>query len=328
MMNPTSEIDVDFSNYVKERTIKEAKHLEGGIPDYAYASDYTLRQKVRNLPGVFPFFKAVLNYQVPMIKQLSNMSNMKVTRKQFPRIYEMTAHCAETLGIGMPTVYVDQGVAFTQMAFLTMNAATIASEDTDPIVLLTPAIVERTTEEELLFIIGHECGHIHNNHAIYNTAVEMFINLTLNIGVANGMVSQQMLSLLTTPISAALLAWNRAAEVTCDRAGCICTKNEAPGSSVMAKFLSGGVLNENQYDIDEIVKQYDQLGVVAKVNELLGHNHPLPVRRILALKEFQKSEVFYGWNPELKKPGEKLYTKTELDNRCSRFINVINSEKR
>lgn len=328
MVNPTTEININFSDYIKERTMKEEKHLEGGIPDYAYASDYALRQKVRSIPGVFPFFKAVLNYQVPLYKQLANMSDLRVTRKQFPRIYEMTAHCAETLGIGMPAVYVDQGVAFTDMAHLTMNACTLATEDADPIILLTTPMVERCTEEELLGVIGHECGHIHNNHGIYNTAVNTFVNQVLNIGGASGYLSSQVLNLLTASLSTALLAWSRAAEVTCDRAACICAKGDAPVSSMMAKFLSGGVLNENQYDIDEIVKQYDQLGTVARINELLGADHPLSVKRILAAKEFVKSEVFYSWNPELKKPNQRLYTKAELDNRCSKFISVLEKEKR
>jgi len=37
--NPTNEVDISFSKYVAKRGGRFDSHLEGGIPDYAYASD-------------------------------------------------------------------------------------------------------------------------------------------------------------------------------------------------------------------------------------------------------------------------------------------------
>jgi hypothetical protein len=48
----------------------------------------------------------------------------------------------------------------------------------------------------------------------------------------------------------------------------------------------------------------------------------------MAGREFIKSEVYYKWHPEQKKPNMKLYTKKELDAQCDTFVSVMKSEKR
>lgn len=326
MDNPTKEINLSFSNYVSERTTKEAKHLVAGIPDYAYGSDYALRQKIRNMPGIYPFFKAATEYIVPMYRQMENAQCIKVTPKQFPKLYEITEFCAETLGIGIPTVFVDTGVSF---ADYTINACAYCTDDSNPLIAITSAAVERLNDDELMAIMAHECGHIHNNHVIYNQIVNTLINGTINLGLNSGMrVPSGLLQLLTDSISTALLAWSRAAEVTADRAACICCGGAEADITLRMKSMAGGVWNQKEYNLEEVLKQYDDMGTMMKYIEMVNSTHPLSVRRILANQEFVKSEVFYSWHPELKKPDMKLYSKEELDARCGKFINVLENGKR
>ena len=47
--NPTNEVDVSFQNYVSNRSRKFERHLDGGIPDYAYSSADSHRRR-RNIP--------------------------------------------------------------------------------------------------------------------------------------------------------------------------------------------------------------------------------------------------------------------------------------
>jgi hypothetical protein len=82
--NPTSKVNINFSKYVQNRSRKFEGHLEGGIPDYAYASDCAMRQKIKAIPGAFPFFKAVTSSIVPLQKQINNMQSVKVSPNQFP----------------------------------------------------------------------------------------------------------------------------------------------------------------------------------------------------------------------------------------------------
>jgi Zn-dependent protease with chaperone function len=317
MNNPTNSIDISFDRYVEERSYKVSLHTEGGIPDYAFATDYALRQKLKAIPGVYSFFKAVTSQVVPLQKQKLSMNSLKVGPSQYPDIYEMTKDCARTLGIGIPTVYIENSVGV-------MNAYAMATEDTEPLVILTSSIVERCTPQELKAIIGHECGHIHNNHGIYNIAANVLINET----IGRVPLPIQVAALLSTSIRLALQAWSRAAEVTCDRAGIICCGEEESTSSVHAKLMSGGMLNRGEANIDEVMKQYEHFRSTPVRLLELGSTHPSSVRRIFAAKEFVNSEVYYKWHPEQKTPGQVLYSKQELDARCDKFVSVLKSEGR
>lgn len=316
MENPTSTIDVDFERYVKKRSYKNSMHLEGGIPDYAFSSDYALRQKLKAIPGCYSFFKAVTSQVVPLEKQQHAMNSIKVGPSQYPDIYEIVKDNARILGIGIPTVYIENSVGV-------LNAYAVATEDSEPLIILSSAIVERCTLPELKAIIGHECGHVHNNHGIYNTAANAIISNT----VGRVPLPAKVVMLLSSSIILALQAWSRAAEVTCDRAGVICCGDVEPMVSTQSKLLSGAMLNRDDINYDEVMKQYETFrGTSARLLEL-NTDHPSCVRRIFAAKEFFQSEVYYSWHPEQKKPGQALYSKQELDARCDKFVSVLKSQK-
>lgn len=321
MKNPTSDVNISFEQYVTGRSRKFEKHLNGGIPDYAYGSDYLLRQKIKAIPGAYRFFKAFNNQVVPVMKQKYNLSSARVSPGQFPKIYEIVRDCANTLGIGIPTVYIEPNL-------VEMNAFAYAVEDAEPMIVIYSSLLERLTLPELKAVIGHECGHIHNMHGIYNTAANLFLTslqTTLLLSIPG---IQQLFVLMSKPLEYALKAWSRAAEVTCDRAGIICAGEVESSLSGEAKFMSGGAFDQDALNIDELLKQYDTM----RDNPVRFHewtmDHPLTVRRILADKEFMNSQVFYDWHPELKKPDMRLYTKQELDARCDKIISVTKSEKR
>lgn len=313
--NPTDDIDVSFNSYVLERQKVHNKHLEGGIPDYAFASDYAIRQKIRALPGVYPFFKALTSTYVPRHKQLLNQSALKVGAGQYAEIYNMTAECANILGIGMPTVYI-----LPEMAVL--NAYTIATDDESPIIVLHSSLVERFSLDELKTIIGHECGHIHNNHGIYSIAVQTMLEQGMNIPIVS-----QILSALTIPVRLMFMAWIRAAEVTCDRAGIICANDPMDIMKAEVKLMHGGMINSSEANIEAALKQYDILRKTPVRLLELNSTHPNTVRRLYANLEFLNSEILYTWRPEWKNPDMKLIDKQELDARCEKYISVLRSEK-
>jgi len=315
-MNPTQNLNVSFDAYVRERQKNSDTHMDAGIPDYAYSSDYIIRQKIKAMPGVYPFFKAVTSQLVPVMKQQTNLSSLMVGPNQFPEIYKMAEDCARLLGIGIPTVFIQPNLG-------EFNAYAIAFDDESPAIILNSSIVERLTPGELKTIIGHECGHIHNNHGIFNTAASIILGTTMSAIP----LSQQIIQLLSTPLRLMFSAWSRAAEVTCDRAGIICADNMEDSVSAFGKMLSGAVLTKNEVNIDAVLKQYDKLRATPVRLLELEYSHPVTVRRIFAVKEFMNSDVLYRWRPEWKEPGKKLVSKQELDTRCEKFINVIDSKK-
>lgn len=317
MRNPTDDINLNFADYVRERSSRIGKHLQGGIPDYAFASDYATRQKIAAIPGAFQLGKAITSQVVPRQRQMYNMSGLRVGPNQFPEIYQMVRDCSELLGIGIPTTFITAELGV-------LNAFALAIEDAEPMIVLNSSIVERMTPQELKAVIGHECGHVHNNHGIYN----VFANLLINGIGASIPGIREILALVSLPLRVAIQTWSRAAEVTCDRAGVLCCGEADSTISAQSKLLSGGLLSDHQINVDALLEQYDSLrSSPVRMLELLN-THPAGVRRILAAKEFINSQVFYDWHPELKEPDMHLYSKDELDAHCAKYVSVSQNKER
>lgn len=316
-MNPTDAIDIGFQNYLVNRKALVQSHMEGGIPDYAYGADYLLRQKIKAIPGFYPLAKAIANTYVPRIRQELNLHGLRVGPSQFTDVYEIVSDCATRFGIGIPTIYIKNAPA-------EINAGAYALEDDDPLIEITSGLLERVTPGELRAVIGHECGHIHNNHGIYNIAAEIVLN-SLQIAIPG---IQQIVALISAPLRWAFMMWSRAGEVTCDRAGVICSNTAEDDVTLQAKLMYGAALNRQDVNIDAVLKQYDALRATPVRLLELESTHPLSVRRIFAIKEFLGSEVLYSWRPEWKTPDMRLIGKQELDSRCEKYISVAKSEKR
>ena len=315
MINPTAPISVSFDEYVRSRESALQAHTEQGIPDYAFGSDYAIRKRLRAIPVLYRFCKVYASYIVPRQKKICELTSIRVSPKQYPEIYQITEHCAKTLGIGIPDLYIEPNL-------MEINARTYATDEDSPLIVLHSALVERLTPEELCFVIGHECGHIHNLHGIYDIAAQILINSGTIAGVKGGL-PVNLLPLLNLSTSMALNMWSRAAEVTCDRAGLICCGNFEVAQSTFAKFLSGGLLNNDaQASLEELTRQYE--GIRRSPIKLLelDFNHPTSIRRILAAREFMNSAVYYDWHPEQKTAGRALLNHEELDALCNEYISV------
>lgn len=316
-INPTRTINISFQDYVQNKKEFLNAHLEEGLPDYAYGADYLLRKKIKSIPGFYALAKAITNTYVPYKKQELNLNCIAIGPTQFADVYELVTDCARRLGIGIPTVFVEPDPA-------TINAYTISTESEAPLVVITSALLERYTRAELKTVIGHECGHIHNGHGIYETAAQILLgSLEMTIpGV------KQILQLASTPLRWGLMTWSRAAEVTSDRASVICCDDVTSSMTAYAKFLYGASFHRADINIDAVLKQYDMLRATPVRLLEIDSSHPVPVRRLFAIKEFLRSKVLYEWRPEWKTSDMDLIDKQELDARCEKFISVTKSQKR
>jgi len=315
-VNPTESMDLRFSTYVANRKAKTEYHMEAGVPDYAYGADYATRQKIHAIPGAFAFFKALTNQFVPQMRQQINLQGLKVGPTQFSDVYEKVVDCARILGIGIPTVFI--------LNDNTLNAVSYAMEDDEPLIVINSGLLERVSPGELKAVIGHECGHSHNNHTLYTLALDLIMqSLIINIPIA-----RQILTFATMPLQLALSTWSRAAEVTADRAAVICCDDPRDALTVNAKLMYGAAFDRADVNLDAVLKQYDALRETPVRYLEITQSHPASVRRIFAEQDFLDSEVLYSWRPEWKQPGMKLISKQELDARCKKYISVTRSEKR
>ena len=334
---PLEGLDYTFLSYLTKKKEFERKHLDGnGLPNYAFKADYELRKKLDSMPGVYKFAKTYCATIVPKVVQTYSMQGVTVGPNQFPEIYEMVRDCANTLGIGIPTLIIVPSF-ITGEDVTDFNACTMGADDIEPVILITGLIVERFTADELKSVIAHECGHIQNDHLLYSTITNILLNVCINglIGFAAAQGAsipglQLLLNGLTMGAQVALQMWSRAAEVSADRASVICMGGTDAVKSSLGKFMYNGADLSNstsaEINIDALKEQMNLiLNSPYRINELMA-SHPISIKRVFAALDFAECEKFYDWRPDLKVAGKKLHTKDETDNRCKKYINVLDTK--
>lgn len=305
MNNPTINVDIEFDGYVRQRSGTLTRQEQGGQLNYLYCGDESIRKKLDSIKALRSFAKNYTSHIVPELKRIAEMQYLKVGSKQFPYLNDMAYECAKRLCIAVPTIYI-------QPAPDQLDSDSFATNDVSPVILLTSAIVERMTENELFFIIGHECGHIQNLHGIYMRTAGA---LTNDIKLASKLVGLGVDSVLFT--------WVRAAEISADRAGAICCGSADHGLSMFGKLVSGAMLSaEEAPNIDALMTQLDSVRETPVRFLEIMQSSPLLIRRMYALKEFSRSELFYEWNPQLKNTSGDMLKREILEARCDKYVSV------
>lgn len=304
--NPLCHIDTSFERYLMKRKVLESEHCINGIPDYAFALDYELHDKIIKIPHFYSMSKKITESLVAQRIQIVNQQGIAAGPNQFADIYKMGADCAKILGIGIPNIYVINDT--------NMNAYTLAADDASPLIVLHSGIIERLTSGELKCVIAHECGHIHNNHTVLQTVIRTILDG--GTGVAGFILSLANMALMQF--------WTRAEEITADRAAVICSDDVEDAYSVNVKLLYGSVIGR-EYDINyaALRKQLDMtLDNPSRILEIYS-DHPSSLRRIFAEMAFAECETLYHWRPEFQQPDMRVRSREEVEEKCKKLVNIV-----
>jgi Zn-dependent protease with chaperone function len=293
-------VDFQFQNFVAQKKGSDTTSVEVGR-QYAYSDDLKALEALRKLKPV----TFVVESSIKMSKSLS-MNNIvgnavKVTPRQFAKLYAITEKCADALHIEVPDLYVAQSPY--------LNASTYGTT-TDSFILLHSALVDHFTDDELAFVIGHECGHIQNGHVMYLTAAHYVKTM-----------ASTLIRWAATPATVALNAWSRRAEITCDRAALITTKDIDLAVRCMIKLAVGSQRLYEQINPEEYLKQLEesQRGL-GRLSEAL-QAHPYYPKRVEALRLFAESE--YYQSKILRNPNPGTKSLEEVDAAVSKILSVI-----
>lgn len=263
------EVDFDFARYIAYRRGVVHQRARDGAA-YAYGGERKVRRALTTARPVNMAIEATTRAWKSAAKNELLGTSIKVTDQQFPRAYRaLQAGCA-ALGIEVPSLYAAPSSSRIQ-------AQTLGTDD-DPYVVVNSALIERLTDVELLAVLGNELGHIQNNHVIYTTALHYLSH-----------DSVMFVRWIVQPAILALQAWSRRAEISCDRAALICTRDLRGTVSAMVK-MSLGV--DAQVNIDEYLAHLpDTRRGIGRFAELL-RSHPYLPKRVQALQAFAGS-AFY-----------------------------------
>jgi hypothetical protein len=200
---------------------------------------------------------------------------VRLSAEAAPYLHETVDGVRDKLGLEFPLeLYVYPSPVF--------NAATVRPEEGRVFVVLSSSLLESFTDEELLFVIGHELGH------------QLFEHHAIPVGVLlSGRASLRPGRVLE------LFAWQRYAEISCDRVGMYCAGGLEPAMSALFKLASGLSTNRIRVEIDEFLSQATDL---QKEAERMGRadepirgewfaTHPFSPLRLSAAKLFVESEL-------------------------------------
>ena len=271
---PRPDIDLSFVRYVAARKGEVAARTREGAA-YAYAGDIKVRAALDRVRPVTLAVEATVRLWQSVEKARMLGTAVKVTPKQFPRISKLAETCAETLRIPVPTVYVSPNIG-------SLNAHTFGTAD-DPYIVLNAALIDHLSEPELLDVIGHECGHIQNSHVVYMTTLH-FLKHAANM----------FLRWSVKPAVLALNGWARRAEITCDRAGLICTRDLDVSIGCLVKLALGSNKLYSEVNIPEYLAQLDEASSSLGRLDELTRTHPYLPKRVAALRLFADTAYYRG----------------------------------
>lgn len=224
------------------------------------------------------------------LKQIVNQllsDSVKLNQIIAPRLYNICEKAKAVLGF-------NEEIDFFIISSIEVNAFSINGFTYVPhMICLTSALVQLLSDDELLFVIGHEIGHLIYKHS--------------QLYVVNSLLSNREESEVPAHITNIFTRWNQYAEISADRIGFMVQSDLETIGKVFFKFASGLSEQHLNFNIKEYMKQLDTIKEL-KIGDFYS-SHPGHLIRLKSLELFSKSELY----PFIKKT-RKISAKTLAKN--------------
>ncbi len=267
-----------------------------------------------------PYLDAVLRRLIQLgyeraLRQFSLGAAVRLGERQLPRIWALHCEVFDVLDVPeVPDLYM------TQFPFA--NAATFGAGK--PVVVINSELVRILDEDRLRPVLAHEAAHVLADHILYRTA--LLILLRIGRGGLPALAGLPLMAMRT-----ALLEWERAAELSSDRAAAIVTRDPMTVCSSLMTLAAGEAAEE--LNLDAFVGQateYSEKGSgldrLSRIFLQLGLTHPLPVRRVHELlawvRDGDYDRIVGG---EYLRRGEEYTLREEADVAGSHYAERIRS---
>lgn len=254
----------------------EPKNLIGLHPlEYEHPFDQKALDALQNMPGLEVIIRKFNSAAIePLYKIQYTGSHTRISKEFYPKIYGLLDKACSVLNMDYrPLLYTRRDDS--------INAFTVGVEN--PIIVCNTGTIELLTEDELLFVMGHEVGHIKSRHTLYHQ-VGLFLPMMADLITGLG-------SLITLPLQLALYRWERMSKFTADRAGLLACQNFASACRMMMK--AAGVPSNYYKDIqiEAFIEQakefelmdYEKMNQAIKLLSVMDSSHPWLVMRAAEL---------------------------------------------
>jgi Zn-dependent protease with chaperone function len=260
-------------------TVPEAAWKLDGISSRAYQhpADRAATAALAKVPYLDQVVRKLISLGYERALRAASLgASVRLGQQQLPHIWVLHRQVFNTLDMeGAPDLYLTQ--------FPLANAYAIGTDR--PIVLLNSELVRILDDEGLRVVLAHEAAHVQSDHVLYRTA------LLILLQIGSGARLPVLAGLPLLAIRMALLEWSRAAELSCDRAAALVTRDPQAVCHAMMVLAAGEAAE--QLNLDAFVAQgmdYEVKGSglerLTKLMQDLNVTHPMPVRRVRILLDW------------------------------------------
>ncbi len=246
-------------------------------PDsYIHPLDKETLDALKRIPGVSTLLRSLIRHSFELATRLHHHANfVRVGPTQYASVWSRFEFAARCLGVKqLPELYIYQDPV--------PNAYTFGVDKY--FIAVSTGCLELLDDEEITVVLAHELGHVHADHVLYKSAARVFGSVASTIIQATFGIG----SLVVYPVQLALLRWDRASELSSDRAALLVVKNPHTVMRTLMKIAGGTRRYAGELSIDSFIDQADSFGKMQDEGPLgryitifqsLFRSHPFPIWR-------------------------------------------------
>jgi len=277
--------DVAYADIPTEK--KALKGLQAS--HYEHEGDRSGIEKMKSIP----FGDLVKKFNVYAYEKMETVrltgSNYQVTKDNLPHVHNALKEVCEVLDVHKaPKLYIESGG---------INAYTVGT--VEPIICMGSGCLSLLSHDELLFILGHEVGHIKSRHFQYHTKASSLLN------IAGGIAAFFTLGISDIPkagLEVVMMSWYRDSELTADRAGLLACQNPDAAFTTLTKLAGYPLRYYGSVSTKDILAQAkefedldeDNFNKVAKIANIYDSGHPWTIMRAKELNQWIEGGGYKG----------------------------------
>lgn len=236
---------------------------------YEHPADRAATSALKTIPHLDTVIRKIIEfgYERAFRRRILG-SAVKLGDDQLPAVWLAQRRAYATLDLEpTPELYITQ--------FPIANAFAFGAQR--PLVVVHSELIQLLDEKELDAVVAHEAGHVLSEHVIYQTVLVILMQITT--------LSLPGIPLPLFPLKAALMEWFRAAELSCDRAAALVTRDPVAVCRtlmILAAGAEGANLNLDAFmrqgqEYREKVSPFDRF---SRLFADLNLSHPMSVQRV------------------------------------------------
>lgn len=256
---------------------------------YEHPFDRKALKALESTPGLDLVGQFITKHMVERIYTVQYTgSHLRVNKQNYPKIYDYLEHASQILDLKRkPELYIEWGYS--------VNACTVGAEN--PIIVLNSGLIDLCDDDEIMFVIGHELGHIRSNHMLYHMMAQV-INFIIS-AIPFGAIA-------AAPLQFALFYWNRMSEFTADRAGLLCCQDKDAAIRAFMKMAGVPLKQFDKLNYETFLQQaqdfkqldFDGMNKIVKIISIADESHPWTVMRAAELLNWINSGAYEKLVPQ------------------------------